>query len=370
MNRILVSLLVSLVIAACVQPLRAQSPAVRQATLLWQVDGSESGDPFGRLGDYLLLKDGTLWALDFKDQIIRRYDARGKALPSVGRKGSGPGEMRNANGLALAPDGSIWVNDPANSRFAVFASDGKAVRSITVPFKGYMYRWGAWFDHSGELVEVDLGKESRYRRLDNNGKLLGTIPFPNCPGRSDGTSTPTTITAGTRGEAPSYFASYPFSRGMFPAADRRGHFWCASSRGTRVARIAYGKADTIARTSFDIPLIPVQKAERDEAIQSIEKNLTKYQINDFNALNVPSSKSGIFEVYVDDNGRLWVAHTAPWKEQRTTYDVFDGAGKALFRVTLPVRAVLTLPVVSRGDEFVVATMDEDDVVRLSRYRLR
>ena len=56
--------------AAWGRPLASQAPQVRTATLLWQVDGSESGEPFGVLRDMLLHRDGSIWALDSKWQRI------------------------------------------------------------------------------------------------------------------------------------------------------------------------------------------------------------------------------------------------------------------------------------------------------------
>lgn len=365
MTRAFIALCLVATCSVSTVPLPAQTPVTRTATLLWQVDGSESGEPFGDLRDYVMLRDGTVWALDFKDQIIRRYAANGAALAIVGRKGSGPGELRNANGLAVAPDGTVWVNDPANGRLSLFAPNGTAQRAITRKVGGYGYRWEGWFDASGDLIEQEIGSEARFRRLDRNGTVLGTVAYPMCG--------PPSIGAGYRAEGPgesNMFGAYPFTRGGGIVADRRGHFWCASARGTRVARLAFGKTDTVARTAVDIPLLPVSADERSEAIRSTEARLAKYATNDFDRAKVPTIKSGIASLSVDDDGRLWVAHTAPWQKTSSTYDVFDGSGKALFRVTLPVRASPYLPVIARGNEFVIAVTDADDVVSLAKYRLR
>jgi len=365
MTRLLITpcLLVTLTVTSL--PLPAQSTVARNASLLWQVDGSESGEPFGDLRDYVLLRDGTVWALDFKDQTIRRYDAKGAPLSSVGRKGSGPGEMRNANGLAVAPDGAVWVNDPANGRLLVFAASGAPQRAITLKIGGYGYRWEGWFDTSGHLIDKEIGKDAQFRRVDRDGTVRGTIPHPECGLRS--------TTSEYRAETPGkgmMMASYPFTLGGGRVADRRGHFWCASAGGTRVARLAYGKLDTVARTAIDIPLLPVSREERNETVRTVRDRLAKYATSDFDPAKVPTTKSGIAGLHVDNEGRLWVAHVSPWKRSSTTFDVFDGAGNSMFRVTLPIRAVVQLPVIASGNEFLLAVMDDDDVIKLARYRLR
>ena len=97
------------------------------ATELWHVDGTEGGEPFGDLRDYVVQKDGTLWVLDFKDQSIRRFSANGKPLPNVARMGSGPGEIKNANGMLLTPDGSKvgWFRDPDGNLLSVVQFSAK-----------------------------------------------------------------------------------------------------------------------------------------------------------------------------------------------------------------------------------------------------
>lgn len=66
-------LLIACLAAAWGRPLASQAPKVRAATLLWQVDGSESGEPFGALRDLLLHRDGSVWAIDSKDQVGKAH---------------------------------------------------------------------------------------------------------------------------------------------------------------------------------------------------------------------------------------------------------------------------------------------------------
>jgi len=354
--------------AAWGHPLASQAPTVRTATLLWQVDGSESGEPFGALRDVLLHRDGSVWALDFKDQVIRRYDANGKALPVVGRKGSGPGEMRNANGMAMAPDGYVWVNDPSNGRLSVFSPSGVALRSVSLAIGGYRYRWEAWFEPPGELVEPTISQTAQFRKLDATGKVTGTIDYPTC-----GSPRTTTLSykADNKGKDRSeLMGMYPFTTGGGIVSNRSGHFWCASAKGTRVAKLSYGRTDTVALTSVDIPMVTVGREERDAMIAQVMERVSKYSSHDFNPSNVPQIKPGIVALHVDSDGRLWVEHASKWKTASTTYDVFDVNGKALFRVNLPMRNIAGMPIQARGNEFVLAVMDEDDVAHIARFRLR
>ena len=50
-----------------------------------------------------------------------------------------------------------------------------------MPISGYGYRWGAWFDRSGELVELAIAREAKYRRITQAGAVAGSLAYPECP---------------------------------------------------------------------------------------------------------------------------------------------------------------------------------------------
>lgn len=340
-----------------------------EATELWRVDGSEAGEPFADLRDYVLLKNGHLWALDFKDQNIRRYDAAAKFLSLVGRKGAGPGEMSNANGLTVAPDGTVWVNDEGNGRFNVYAADGKFSRQVAHSAGGFGYRWDGWFTQgNGELVERPIGgNQPVWRRHDAQGKVLGEIPFTRCSAASSAPA------AYIRAETPKQGGStspYPFASGGGLAGDGRTGVWCAAPRSTRVALIRMGGLDTIAMTTVEIPNMVVGSEERASAIAGIEKMIANYTTNNFDKSKITNTKPGIAALHVDADGRLWVQHAAKFKQNSAMLDVFDGKGNHLGRVVLPVKQSAYMPVRARGNLLWLTVLDEDDVPSIVQYRIR
>lgn len=362
-------------VATCASPLTAQNgPTSWRASEVWRIDGTESGEPFFDLRDYLIGRDGALWVLEFKDQIIRRFDGNGKALATVGRKGSGPGELRNANGMLLRSDGSVWVNDPGNGRLTEFGAGGKFAQQHLVPIRGYGYRWDAWLDRvSGELVDPFInqvaGGASRmdWRRWSGAGVIRDTVPMPTCasgriaPGMS--------IKAETKGKGNMYSA-YPFATGGGSAPDGRGAVWCASPASTRVSLVRIGKNDTLVQTRMELPHIPVGKVERDAAIATIQKQIAAYATNDFDPTKIPSTRSAIALLTVDDDGRLWVQHAAAFGDATVTFDIHDRAGKHLGRLRIPHRPSMEgLAIRARGDDLWIALRDVDDVIGIARYRI-
>lgn len=345
------------------------APVQWRATEQWVVDGD--GDVFGMVRDLAVLRDGSVWVLDFKDQVVRRFSSTGTPLKPVGRRGAGPGEMRNANGLLVHGDGTVWVNDPSNGRLSVFKADGSFARQHVLPISGYGYRWGAWYSLANTEVmdattlRVDTTFRRVWRRVDVKGAATGEVVPPVCSADA-----PTFV--GYRAETPGKGASsgpYPFTTGGGTAPNGRDGMWCATPLSRRVALVRIGRNDTIASTSLDVPMIPVAKAERDDAIAQIMTRMKEYATNDFDAAKVPPQKSGIGGLHVDDDGRLWVEHARPFKSSNTTFDVHSPQGAHIARVTIPYRTAFGMPVRARGMAAWFVVVDEDDVVSVAKFAL-
>lgn len=345
------------------------APVQWRATEQWVVDGD--GDVFGMVRDLAVLRDGTVWVLDFKDQVIRRFSPAGAPLKPVGRRGAGPGELRNANGLLVHGDGSVWVNDPSNARLTVFNPDGSFARQHVLPIAGYGYRWGAWYAAASKEVmdattlRVDTTFRRVWRRVDVKGTANGEVVPPDC---ASGGAPYVGFKAETPGRGNMYSA-YPFTSGGGAAPNGGDGMWCATPRSRRVALVRIGRNDTIASTTLDIPPIAVSKAERDEALVQVLARIKDYATSDFDASKVPQSKPGIVALHVDDDERLWVEHARVFKGTSTTFDVHSPRGVHLARVTVPYRTAPGMPVRARGMTAWFVVLDDDDVVSVAKFAL-
>jgi hypothetical protein len=351
------------------------APATWRLTEQWRVDGTEQGGAgFAQVRDAVITTDRALWVLDFKEQAIRRYDARGRFLGASGRPGAGPGELRNANGLLRHGDGSVWVNDPSNGRLTVFGANGAFVRQHVLPSFGFGFRWEAWFDGArNEVVDGSTRKvgddyRSVWRRVGGDGADRGVFEVPPCADRD-------LRLRGTpfwKAEAPNGTGSsgmYPFTTGGGYAFDGRGAVWCADASASRVALVRVASRDTMAVTSIALPRVPVAAAERDEWVTRIRGAVSRYPRHDFDAARIPATKPPIASLSIDDDGRLWVQHSDRYGTTRTTYDVHDARGAHLGRVTVPGRVPPHLPPRARGDALWLAVMDDDDVLQFAHFTI-
>lgn len=94
----------------------------------------DSDDPeksFSQLSSFVVDDDGTIYALDFKEQKIKVYDADGQFLRSFGEKGQGPGELQLSAGIFLAPENRLAVNDAQARKIVYFTKQGKYIEHVS-----------------------------------------------------------------------------------------------------------------------------------------------------------------------------------------------------------------------------------------------
>ncbi len=108
--------------------------------------GRADGDPnyqFGQVTSVDVDAAGNVYVLDQLAQSVRVYDASGTYLRSLGRPGSGPGELSRAASAVLVTAGdTIAVPDIMLQRVSRFTSDGSTAGSIPMMMQdGIPLRW-------------------------------------------------------------------------------------------------------------------------------------------------------------------------------------------------------------------------------------
>jgi sugar lactone lactonase YvrE len=68
--------------------------------------------------------EGRIWVAEAFADRVRAFDKSGKEVASFGKTGSGKGELCSPGGLAIAPDGSIFVADSGNHRIQALLAAG------------------------------------------------------------------------------------------------------------------------------------------------------------------------------------------------------------------------------------------------------
>jgi predicted membrane-bound mannosyltransferase/sugar lactone lactonase YvrE len=134
-----------------------------------------------------LAADGSLYVADSGNNRIQHIGVDGKVLQAWGSfadssKGAAPGGTFNEPwGVAVAPDGSVYVADTWNYRIQKFTPDGKFLLMWgTGPAEGNTQFYGPRglvVDSLGHVFVADTGNK-RIVIFDANGKYLGEFGTP------------------------------------------------------------------------------------------------------------------------------------------------------------------------------------------------
>jgi sugar lactone lactonase YvrE len=151
------------------------------------VKAIEGDVPFSTAHSVTIDPQGFLWTSDSTAHVIQKFNAEGRVLLTLGRRGvAGDNTSRDAfnqpNHVAIAPNGDIYVSDGyQNARVVQFTPSGQFVRIIG-GVKGnqpgqLQVPHGVALDSRGRILVNDSDNQ-RVSVFDKDGKFVETWPFP------------------------------------------------------------------------------------------------------------------------------------------------------------------------------------------------
>jgi DNA-binding beta-propeller fold protein YncE len=141
--------------------------------LMWGEWGSGDGQfryPQGIAVD----SGGNVFVSDNENHRIQEFTADGQFLTSIGGFGYDPGQFRWPAGLAFDPAGNLYVADASNDRIQVFGPDGGFLRTWGARGSGegeLWYPYDVALDPSGHVYVVDA-LNHRIQVFDATGSFL------------------------------------------------------------------------------------------------------------------------------------------------------------------------------------------------------
>ena len=133
---------------------------------------------FDRPKGLALGPDGRVFVADAGGSLIQILDARGKFLSSFGNRGSEPGKLKNPEGIAVGADGRVYVDDTGNNRVEVFTVDGILLAVIGSAGKGagqFKSPTKLAVDPSGYVYVLDSGN-GRVEKFDPSARFVREMP--------------------------------------------------------------------------------------------------------------------------------------------------------------------------------------------------
>ncbi len=132
--------------------------------------------------------DGTLWVVDTGNGRVKQFriDAAGNGtwLRTIGNGvGSGPGQFDMPTGISIGADGAVWVADTRNSRVQVYrGGTWSAIGTPSGSSKSFAVPWGVTVAPDGNVWVADTGRK-RLVRMSPSGAFSYEVT-----GASAGTS--------------------------------------------------------------------------------------------------------------------------------------------------------------------------------------
>lgn len=362
----------AVIMAACSRDAGAGKTAEWRLVEDLRIGGADSGvTSFNDVRGLAVSPDGGIFVLDFQTQEIRLFDSTGRFVQLVARKGQGPGELANANGMATGPDGGLTVNDPQSRRFSVFNSGGAFVRQHTVPGWGYGYRWVGGVDTARRVYEefyVRNDTTPYVRRFSPDFTRTDTLRTPACAPELKRSNYVWMVKDKGR-EIAHGVMGVPYAPGRVGYVDARGHAWCARSDRDDIVELDLASRDTVGVVHGRRSAVPISSAQHDSAVASVKAFAKEMDDPDPDLGRIGADLPVIRNLTTDEQGRLWVlAGTA---DTVSVYDLYDSEGRELGTVRANFLGASDSewhPVI-RADRFYTLTTDADGVPSIVRARL-
>jgi hypothetical protein len=322
------------------------------------------------------LSDGSIVVANAQTADLRLFDAEGRHLRTIGRRGKGPGEFGDILWLTTLPGDSVLTYDFPARRLSLFTSAGELVEVSTLDRDaGVMPKVvGRFGDGTIAATVTDFGAATRDGELTRIPEYL--LRFSRDGTRADtfarlaGTELYTEESTTSEGMRIVSMSEPLFGRSIATtvAADRP--VFGSNERYELKVVTPEGRLERLIRRSepsrpvTDAVLEAARRARAQQAKtpEEVEQRLQGLQ-DDPHGATIP-----FFERLLgDDEGNLWVQEFAVPGEEEPGWAVFDPQGRLLGLVRLPER----FRPMHIGADFVLGVaVDDLEVERVRMYSLQ
>jgi len=323
-------------------------------TELWSVGGENDpqGELLNRPFEIRVDKNGFVFVLDWGDTCIRVFDASGKFVRQIGRKGQGPGDFDIPCWFDLDAEGRVHVLDGRSLRITRFDRDGKYLASFRIEKFASQIR----LDSSGRIfcAETSRGESelsTEFRKIQQTISIVrydpdGKNPVRIGPFKADVIVMKTDAKGGV------------FS-GSSPSAPTTG--WSVAPDG----RIWAGYNGTYEIGVFDPDGKPLFRFGR-EFKPLHNKGFDKITPENRKTTILPEDFPAFAQdFFFDDAGNAWFRMFKNEEDKNFRFDVFSPEGVYLKQIVVPFRIYRVL-----GDRMIGLVDSEEGFKVLKCYRFQ
>lgn len=318
--------------------------------------------------------EGNIYVVDSEAKNIKKFDAEGKFLKTIGREGQGPGEFGGLYYSTFARDRLI-VWDSGNRRLCAFTPEGEFVDSASIAYDKGSVRKMRGLPTGEVLVEMektfrqepDRPQTCRIDLYSPNLKHVRTVYKRELWRKKY-------IRTKEFGTTTLYFPYSPDVR-WDVAPDGRIVIGFSANYELEVYDLSGKKISTV--THAHEPVKVTEKDKKDyfdslafyrmgERLKETPAYITRYT-------EFPKHKPVYNDILVDSSGNIWVIlNRAKLDEKGRMFDVFDRMGKFISRVR--IEGGIVFPdnrnaYILHNGSFLLIETDENDLYRVIQYKL-
>lgn len=275
---------------------------------------AQGDDVFGRISDVVVDEAGSLYVLDRRNDQVKVFDASGKYLRTIGRRGQGPGEFEGPINLSLSRIAGELAVHQESPRTAFYKPDGTFLRDVS--FRGMGAVLGRADSRShiyrNEVVIDESGARYVAKKFGPDGTALAEL-----------------------GAAPAPFA--PKGSGKVKPGPLMPVSYLQLDRSDNVV---YGYPETYDLTLFRAsdakPFKKITRSYDPIEVASEEKKEMEKEIPPGSGIEIdfPKYHSAYDRFFLSDLGHILVRTWERTKDGKRIHDVFDADGRFIGRVPL------------------------------------
>lgn len=261
---------------------------------------------FGAIRGLAVGPDGAIYVLDRQVPALRVYRPDGTYLRTIGSEGSGPGEYdRPDGGVAVLPDGRVLLRDPGNGRINVYAAAGDFLESWRIRggrFTGQpFYVTDDGRPHHPVFEFTDEGTEWRLVRFSGDGSRADSVLVDHWA-----YDTPRLEARYESGDNRSFsVANVPFTAAAVWTFSPRGYLVGGVSTEYRFELLRRDEPVLrVEREAEPVPVLQEEKANhRERATASMRNTDPNWS---WDGPRIPDAKAPYRSLMADEEGRIWV----------------------------------------------------------------
>jgi hypothetical protein len=329
----------------------------------WEVE--EAGnDVIGSVQEIAAADDGRIYIMDSKNYKIFIYSPKGKFISSFGKKGEGPGEIRNfsmGDQLFVVNQRVIIVD---RARISYFTLDGTFKKSIVYSnrLKPREFVSDDVFISAPVIPEAKGGKTANIRWYDVNNqkeKIIAQYKAFKEASASDRSANRTvTIVAVFGGVTPMMMVKYRDNQVYYGMSD--------SYTINRVNLKDHKKISFSIEEREPMKITSAIKKEMTIGMGDIPQDILK-RIMD----GLPQKASYFEDLAIDDRGFIYVFLANPTGRRNQDIDIFSPQGKYLYSSRLRTEENSSIQTIYLRDKLLaIAVEDEEGTVKVIRYSVQ